>query len=140
MIFIDASLLIAAENADDTNHAKAVGLLSEIKEGRYGQATLTNSVFGEVMNVMAFKYRDKRAAIAFGRRILASYEITHSSDEDTDDAFSLFSNSKRELSFADCEQVAIARKRSYRIATFDKNLADEVGSLAVDRGTPGASN
>ena len=69
MIFLDASVLLAAEDLDDHNHADAVALL---RTGALG--TLELAAF-EVTNVAEVRWRDPQASQRLRERVWAIGEL-----------------------------------------------------------------
>ncbi len=132
MILVDACVLIAFYNEDDADHVRAEQLMEEIASGKYGGVGVAIAALGETLNVIAYKLRRKEAAIAFASHITSTAGIVPSERQDFFDAFKIFSTTTRRLSFADCEQLAIAKRQGHVIATFDAHLKAEAGRLAFD--------
>lgn len=70
MIFLDASVLLAAEDIDDRHHADAAALLSSGE----GLATLDLAAY-EVLNVAEARWRDAAAGERLRRRVFLIAEL-----------------------------------------------------------------
>lgn len=69
MIFLDASVLLAAEDSDDANHAAAAALL------RSGSLATLDLAAYEVTNVAEVRWRDAEASRRLRERVWAIAEL-----------------------------------------------------------------
>lgn len=133
MILLDSSFLIAFYNERDVHHAEASRIMDRLVAGEWGLALLPESVFLEVVTVLAIK-AGAPLAVAVGDALLSARESEVVACTPLfAEAWATFrSYAETGLSFVDCTLVALARQREVQtIATFDKGLAGVPGIEAI---------
>lgn len=122
MIVVDASVLLAAEDADDRYHDDARRLLTSAQK----LATL-DLAFYEVGNVAAVVWKDDEARRRLGRRVeaIATYGTLVRVDDELIAVASVIA-SAASISVYDGSYVAASRRLSGRLASCD--VRDLVGN------------
>jgi predicted nucleic acid-binding protein len=124
VIVIDSCVFVAAFSKKDANHAAAVRLLAEIREGLWGRVLVPEYVFVEVMNFLHRRSGPTRA-LEFMEALsgTADSEVVPSSPS-FDRALELYkARAQSGPSFADAGIVAAAERRDARnVATFDEGF------------------
>ena len=122
MILLDAGIMIAQANKEDSYHERAMELLALLNEN-HESLMITEAVLSEVVTYIARK-RGPEEAAKFARAIIASVEIEIliSSKEDASMALDLLQ--KYELnSYSDSLSMAIMESRNIKkIASFDSDF------------------
>ena len=121
---IDANIFISYYNEDDQNHKKAIKILEDIENGKYGNAIISDYIFDEIITVSLMKIKDKQKIIAFGSAILKSETRILKVNKDIfRKAWQLFLESNLRMSFTDFTNFAILQLLKIKnIATFDKDF------------------
>lgn len=116
MITLDASVLLAAEDADDEHHAAATGLL----EAGAALATLDLAAY-ETVNVAVRRWHDEQASTRLRERVFAIARYGHLVRVDrelTDEAAVLAA--RYGISVYDAGYVAAARRLGTPLASCDE--------------------
>jgi uncharacterized protein len=122
MIFIDANIFLAHNNINDIHHSRAVELIAEIENGKYGDAFTSDYVFNEVVGV-TFRKTGKENAVLIGNQIKESIFIVKVDEIFLRKAWAFFEETKLGLKFIDCTNVILTElTNSKGIATFDKEF------------------
>jgi uncharacterized protein len=131
-ILIDASVFYALANYKDVHNKKAIELITDIFDNKYGEPFTTNFIFDEVVNVTMRKEGKKKARL-IGQHLLESeVHMINLNRKVFKKAWQLF-QSNNSLSFTDCTSVALAQLADVKhIATFDKEFKRVKGIEVVD--------
>jgi predicted nucleic acid-binding protein len=124
MIFLDSSFLIGFEVENDTNHAKARGLMHEIVEMAYGPAVISDYIFDEVVTVTFARTKSISKARLVGDAMLKSFRMLRVGEDVFQPAWSRFKAQKgTKFSFTDVTTAELMHQNSIRtIATFDREF------------------
>jgi predicted nucleic acid-binding protein len=134
MIIVDSSLLIAALAERDTNHLRALAVISEIRRGDWGPALLPDYILVEVANWLVRK-RGFEAAAAFVRAMCESGESrVLPCSTVLQRAIDLFLGQRgRRLGLADCAILSLAETHGVpNVATFDAAFRAIPGLNVID--------
>lgn len=115
MIFLDASVLLAAEDTDDTHHDAAVALL------RTGSLATLDLALYETTNVAIVRWKDPEAAARLRKRIwlIAEFGALVRVDPELSEAIALLTQEKN-LSSYDAGYVVAARRLGVPLASCDE--------------------
>jgi predicted nucleic acid-binding protein len=125
-VFIDTSVFVAANNKSDKNHARAIELMKQALEGKFGETFTSDYVIDESITTALARTRDHRIAISTGTFIIESPRIqkiyTNSSDFET--AWAKFQKlGRKPMSFTDCVSLShIDKRKIERIMSFDSDF------------------
>lgn len=126
MILLDTSVIISFFNEEDVLHAKAVEKFTEFeKEGR--NLAVSSYILNEAATVMLRKGGLERAKRTLD--FLMDYErleIFHVDEQGFFETVAAFRAQDDGLSFVDCSIVWMAKAHGFEIATFDKNLLEQL--------------
>ena len=131
MIFLDSSVVIAYKIKSDINHAKAVEIIKKIME--HDKIIVSEYVFAEVVTVLSLKEGLKVAVdVGEGLRNAKEVEILKLGNM-FEQAWEIFIEKGKYLSFVDCSSIAIMRNIGIKkIVTFDKDFKDIKGIVVID--------
>jgi len=126
-VFIDTNIFVAARNKRDIGHRRALELLKEALEGRYGQAYTSDYVFDEAVTVALRRTRRPDIAMITGRLILVSHPriiMLNVNDDIFKAAWDKFQRlAERGLSFTDCATLAIVEQYGIDyVMSFDRHF------------------
>jgi predicted nucleic acid-binding protein len=132
MIVLDSSFIIAYHNTRDVHHAAAKPIMEEVASGKWGNATLLEYVFLEVVTVLLAR-RGLEVAANVASTLLQARELEFVSCSDLFlDAFETFRNQRNtKLSFTDAAIVTAASREKGVVATFDREFAQVAGIAVV---------
>lgn len=125
MIFADSSFWIALKNEGDPDHKSAVGVMEEIRAGRYGGLCTSDYVLDEVATFISQRLRRHEIAVETLVSILASKEmnllkVDFATIQSAVDVFKKYNF----LSFTDATTCILLDAQKIRaIATFDDDFA-----------------
>jgi len=122
MIFLDSSFLIAYKIENDSHHAEAKKIMSEIVSGNHGRVFISDYIFDETITVVFARSRKLSEASDLGEKIEKSIKMLKIDEKNFNDAWEIFKNQKNtNLSFTDCSSISIMKNNDIKnIATFDK--------------------
>ncbi len=123
-MIIDTSVFIAAYDENDPKHLKAVGI---IKETDNSGAFISDYIINETVSVALRKFGLTKAkeianALTNSRKLIVGY----TTQEDFKEIIELFKTQSDHLSFVDCSILWMAKEINMEVASFDKNLLDEI--------------
>ena len=121
MIILDTSFVVSYKIEDDTNHRKAVELMKEIAEGKYGEVIISDYIFDEAVTVILVRSKSLSLAVETGNDLRKYANIDKIGSDILDSAWEVFSDQKdTKFSFTDCTILSMMeRKKIVHIATFD---------------------
>lgn len=124
MIFLDSSFLIAYEVESDQNHQKAVKIMQEIKNNKFGETVISDYIFDETITVTFNKTKNLEKTIFVGEALLKSTVFVKIDKEIFQSSWQIFKSQKNgALSFTDCSTIALMKSKSINsLATFDKDF------------------
>jgi predicted nucleic acid-binding protein len=122
MMVLDASFLVSFAVENESQHHKALELMNEISEGKFGEVVLFEMVFSEACTVLLRRTKSVETASSFAKLLSSDFGV-RTSEPLLKEAVEEFSNQKSgKLSLTDCVLVSAARRYEARIATFDEAL------------------
>jgi len=125
-VFIDTGVFVAARNRSDVNHGRAVELLREALQGRYGALYTSDYVFSEAVTVALVRTGRPEVAVDVGRFIMSSkrLKILHVDRAAFMKAWGLFNKYvSRGLSFTDATSMALMERYNIGwIMSFDRHF------------------
>ena len=132
MIILDSSFLISFENELDINHQKALKLMEKISNNTFGQAVITDYIFGEIVTITSIKSKNHTKALFLGDKLIESMQIFSTTKEVFNLAWDIFKKqSNTQLSFTDCSILSLMRNEEVsNIATFDKDF-EKIEGISV---------
>ncbi len=134
MIFLDTSFLVAYYNTDDVHHKKAIPIMQEIKDGKYGETCINDCIVNEcgTVNLLIMKNISKTKEILAS--IIQSSSLVHIDEQAFQETYELFtSQDTTQLSFTDCSIIATMReKRIIHLVTFDQEFKKVKGIVVID--------
>jgi predicted nucleic acid-binding protein len=123
-LFLDASFIIALEDADDQNHEKAINFWNGFKKNPQRLIT-TTYVFNEIVTFLKRRISYDKAS-HIGEALLSSsiVELIHISNEDFIKGWNMFLKyHDKDFSFTDCISFLLMNQRGIKEAmTFDKHF------------------
>ena len=124
MIALDSSFILAYKIDNDKHHEKAVKIMIEIAQGRYGMPIISDYIFDEVVTVMMIK-SELSTAKDIGNTLIISAIVDYIDRGIFNKSWEIFQNQKNtRFSFTDCSLLAIMDKENIKhIATFDKDFS-----------------
>ncbi len=129
-------MLVSYEVVSDVNHEKAVKLLREVAQGKFGKVFTSDYIFDEIVTVTFVKTKDLGKAILAGLYIRESTEVLKINQAVFEDAWNLFKKQKEtRLSFTDCTTISIMKDNDIKnIATFDKDFrkVKEINAMGLE--------
>ncbi|WP_338599042.1 PIN domain-containing protein [Sulfolobus tengchongensis] len=134
LILLDTSFLFSYLSSTDPNHSKALEIMNEIDEGKYGKPFITDYIFDEIVTLLMIR-KNKEYAIQVGVTLfnlikensLALYKIDEKKFQTAWDCFTKY----KALSFTDCTSFTILRSLNEKyIASFDRGF-DQLGLIRV---------
>ena len=124
MIFLDSSLIVAYLNEADENHPKALKVVEDISNDKYGNSVITDYIFDEVVTVMLVKTKDLGRVASLGEKLLAVNLLLRIDEELFNSAWKIFKQQRKpSFSFTDCTTIATCRSNGIsNFATFDEDF------------------
>jgi len=132
-VFLDTSVLVAARNVDDKNHAGAKELMKSVLRGEHGEIYTSDYVVDEAVTLMLRRTKRIELAINIGEYVLRSPRIRklRVSEDVFDAAWEKFKSLGKPMSFTDCTSLALVEKGGIKsIASFDSGfdgLVERIG-------------
>jgi predicted nucleic acid-binding protein len=126
MIFLDSCLIIAYSNEIDENHAKAIQILKDIENGKYGTPVISDYIFDEIVTVMLIKTKNLMKVAELGEILLNATLLIKIDDSIFNLAWKIFKEQQKpKFSFIDSTSIAICKMNGIsKIATFDKDFEE----------------
>jgi len=126
MIFLDSCLIIAYSNEIDENHAKAIQILKDIENGKYGTPVISDYIFDEIVTVMLIKTKNLMKVAELGEILLNATLLIKIDDSIFNLAWKIFKEQQKpKFSFIDSTSIAICKMNgTSKIATFDKDFEE----------------
>jgi predicted nucleic acid-binding protein len=132
-VFLDTSVLVAARNVDDKNHARAKELMKSMLRGEHGEIYTSDYVMDEAVTLMLMRTKKIELAINVGEYVLRSPRIRklRVTEDVFDAAWGKFKSLRKPMSFTDCASLALVEKSGIgSIASFDSGfdgLVERIG-------------
>lgn len=124
-VVVDANVLVALFNQDDTLHKRAVALWQEFRNDQELLLYTSNFVLAEVLTVLRLK-ASREAALSFGAIVFGQtkvLQVVYIDRELMKRAYEIFSRVPiKDFSFVDASLVALSEAFQAELATFDKHL------------------
>ncbi len=133
-LLINTSALIAARNADDRNHKKAVALMAPALKGEYGKVFVSDYIFDEAVTLAYIRTGNKKFAHDIGRFARAKpINFRFIEPVDFDRAWELYLQyDDKHLSFTDCTNIALMERLDIKtLFTFDGEFKGLVNTTAT---------
>lgn len=136
MIILDTSFIVSYYNIRDENHKKAVELMKDITNRKYGNLYITDYVFDESVTVILIRLKNLSKTISIGELIRKSTEMLEIEKDNFEEAWSLLKRQKKPaFSFTDCTTINIMERKNVKnIATFDKDFKKIKGLNIIGAG------
>ncbi len=133
-VFIDTGVFVAANNRSDKNHGRAIGLMKEALEGKYGEMFTSDYIIDESITTALARTHDHRIAISTGSFIIESPRIQkiYTDASDFEMAWLKFQRlAKKPMSFTDCVSLShIDKRKIARIMSFDSEFDGLVSRIS----------
>ena len=135
-LFLDTGVVVAAHNVRDANHARALEIVREVREGVHGTAYSSDFVFDEAVTLALVRARSRATALEVGRFFLPERPeqgfvvLAHVDEGTVRRSWDSFRRRDTQLSFTDWTTVETVRTlRIDRVASFDADLDPWVARL-----------
>lgn len=124
MIILDTSFIVSYYNTRDENHKKAVELMKDIVNRKYGNLYITDYIFDEGVTVILIRLKSLSRTIEIGESIRKSTEMIEIEKDIFEKAWKLFKEqSGTALSFTDCTTLNVMKAKDVKnIVTFDEDF------------------
>ena len=125
-VFIDTGIFVAANNRSDRHHARAIELMKQALESKFGIVYTSDYVIDEAITTSLARTHDYRIALNTGSYVIESPRIqkifTDSGDFTT--GWKNFQRLKNKpMSFTDCVSIALMDRRKIdKIMSFDSEF------------------
>lgn len=133
-IFVDTSIFVATRNKRDQHHKRAVELMEQALQGKYGRILTSDYVVDEAITTALARTHDHQIAVNTGTYILDSKRIERLavSEDVFKRAWRKFQTLKEQyVSFTDCTSLAIMEVHGVRrIMSFDHEFDGFVNRIA----------
>ena len=86
MIVLDTSFLVSVEVETDQNHQKAIKIIDEIIDGKFGNIFISDYIFDETLTVTFSRSRELKKAVIVGTNLRNSVEILKVDEKDLEEA------------------------------------------------------
>lgn len=133
-LLLDTSALVAARNANDRNHNKALEIMTPALQGDYGKLFVTDYIFDEAVTLAYIRTGSKRFAHDIGKFAKAKpINFRFIEPIDFDKAWELYQHYEdKHLSFTDCTNIALMERLDIEtIFTFDMEFKGLVNLIAL---------
>ena len=125
-VFIDTGVFVAARNKSDVNHKRAIELLREALQGKYGAIYTSDYIFNEAVTVALIRTGKPEIALDIGNFILSSkkLKILHVDHTVFIEAWKNFNKyMNKRLSFTDATSITLIERYGIKqIMSFDKHF------------------
>ena len=128
-LFLDTGIVVAAHNVRDANHARALEVMREVRDGIHGTAYSSDFVLDEAVTLALVRTRSRATALDVGRFFLPDRPgqgfvvLLHVDEGTVRRAWESFLRRETPLSFTDWTIVEQVRAlRIDRVASFDEGL------------------
>ncbi len=124
MILLDTSFLIAYFNQRDENHQKAINLVKNIVDQKFGSLCTTDYIFNETVTVSLIRMKSLERAKSIGIILLKALEMIQIGEDVFLEAWKIFQSQRgTRFGFTYCTTIAAMRYGGINnIATFDKDF------------------
>lgn len=132
-LLIDTSALIAARNANDRNHEKALKFMVPALKGEHGKAFVSDYIFDEAVSLAYIRTGNRKFAQDIARFARAKpINFRFIEPVDFDRAWEIYLQyHDKHLSFTDCTNIALMERLGIEtLFTFDKGFKGLVDILA----------
>ncbi len=136
-LFLDTGVVVAAHNLRDANHARALEIMREVRDGEHGTAYSSDFVLDEAVTLALVRTRSRDIALDVGRSLLPDRReqgmvvLLHVDEAIVRSAWASFVRRETPLSFTDWTIVEQVRSlRIDRVASFDAALDPWVARLS----------
>jgi predicted nucleic acid-binding protein len=133
-LLLDTSALVAARNANDKNHNKALEIMTPALQGDYGKPFVTDYIFDEAVTLAYIRTGSKRFAHDIGKFVKAKpINFRFIEPIDFDKAWEFYQHYEdKHLSFTDCTNIALMERLDIEtIFTFDMEFKGLVNLIAL---------
>lgn len=133
-LLLDTSALVAARNAEDKNHNKALRIMIPALQGDYGKLFISDYIFDEAVTLAYVRTGSRKFANDIGKFAKAKpINFRFIEPIDFDKAWELYLQYEdKRLSFTDCTNIALMeRLKIDTIFTFDMEFKGLVNIIAI---------
>lgn len=123
MIFLDSSFIVAYYNENDEHHRKALEIMEDLKNEKYGETTIDDYIFNECATVLLARLKDLDKTVEICEKI-KNIMIFRVDEDIFEAAWKIFKEQEEtKFSFIDCSTLALMEARVIKnIATFDEDF------------------
>ncbi len=133
-LLLDTSALVAARNANDKNHNKALEIMLPALQDEYGKLFVSDYIFDEAVTLAYVRTGSKKLAYDIGKFAKAKpINFRFIEPIDFDKAWELYLQYEdKRLSFTDCTNIALMEGlKIEKVFTFDLEFKGLVDVIAV---------
>ena len=133
-LLIDTSALVAARNADDKNHNKALDIMTKALKGEFDKLYISDYIFDEAVTIAFIRTGNKNFAEDLGRFARTKPIIFRFLEQiDFERAWELYMKYKnKNFSFTDCTNITLMERNDIdTLFTYDsefKGIVNIIGS------------
>lgn len=122
-VFLDSSAIVAYYNTRDQHHERAIEILNEVFNDKYGLIYTSDYILDESVTVAWMRTKSKDIAISLGERLLFSeINLIIVTREIVDKTWELYQKEENP-SFTDCSTAVLMKENGIdKIITFDKGF------------------
>lgn len=124
-LLIDTSAIVAARNADDKNHKKAIKVMIKALKGEYGKLYVSDYIFDESVTLAFIRTGSKDFANDIGRFARTKPIIFRFVEPvDFENAWEIYLQyNDKQFSFTDCVNIALMNRHKIdAIFTYDSEF------------------
>lgn len=136
-LFLDTGVVVAGHNVRDPNHARALEILREVRDGTHGTAYSSDFILDEAVTLALVRTRSRNIALDVGRFFMPERPdqgfvvLIHVDEATVRHAWDSFVQRETRLSFTDWTTVELVKAlRIDRVASFDAGLDPWIARLA----------
>ncbi len=110
MIILDTSCLVSYFNEADDLHSRALKIIRDIDDEKYGIQAINDYIFSEFVTVMMLKTKEMRTVKELGDKLLGTVKLLKIDENTFNESWRIFnSQPKPALSFVDCSIIATCK-------------------------------
>ena len=124
MIILDSSFIVSYFNERDENHFKAVELMKDILNLKFGRIHITDYIFDETVTVSFIRLKKLHKVIEIGHELMGLARILEVENTHFLSSWDLFKRQRNTaFSFTDCTTISVMAENEIKnIATFDEDF------------------
>ncbi len=124
MIILDTSFIVSYYNTMDSNHAKAVKIMEQLKDNKWGDIFISDYIFDETATVIFSKLKDLGATVKIVADLNNFVNMSFIEAATFEGSWEIFKSQKgTKFSFTDCTTLSLMKNMGIaHIATFDEDF------------------